>query len=149
VRRNIYKLTDGHSLPSLRASVAATENRVAPLDVGLRKKLISLLNDVQCNGVGAFSTSVLVSAGAQLTLMNTWAASWSSARSKLEYYQNTGSVAKAQLASYNIDFGVSGDALGDGWAEVIQDADVIPLAALPLVPGTPPIITSLPSRVMC
>jgi hypothetical protein len=121
--------------------VAATENNVVPLDVGLRKKLINLLNDVQCNGEGAFSTSVLVSAGAQLTLMNTWASSWSSARRKLEYYQNTGAVAKAQLASYNIDFGVSGDALGDGWDKVLQDADVIPLAALPLVPGKPPITT--------
>lgn len=41
------------------ASTVAIETSVAPLDVSLRKKLINLLNTVQCNGEEAFSTSVL------------------------------------------------------------------------------------------
>ena len=114
----------------------AVETSVAPLDVGLRKKLIDLLNTVQCNGEEAFTTSVLVAAGAQLTLINTWASSWSSDQGKLKYYDDTSANAKAQIVNYNIDFGVSGNALGDGWDQLIEDAAVLPLAALPLVPGT-------------
>lgn len=117
------------------ASTVAVETSVAPLDVGLRKKLINLLNTVQCNGEEAFSTSVLVAAGAQLTLINTWASSWSSDQGKLKYYDDTSANAKAQIVNYNIDFGVSGNALGDGWDQLIEDAAVLPLAALPLVPA--------------
>jgi hypothetical protein len=46
------------------------------------------------------------------TDFNTWASSWSSDQGKLKYYDDSSAVAKAQLVNYNIDFGVSGDALG-------------------------------------
>jgi hypothetical protein len=70
------------------------------------------------------------------TDFNTWASSWSSDQGKLKYYDDSSAVAKAQLVNYNIDFGVSGDALGDGWDQLIEDAALLPLAVLPLVPGT-------------
>jgi hypothetical protein len=108
---------------------------VAPLDIGLRKKLINQLNGVQCNGQQAFTKAFLVGVGAELSLMTSWSVSWSSDQSKLKYYQETSTVAKEQLVQYNSDFGVSVNALTDGWVQQMSDVGQIPAAAFALAPG--------------
>jgi hypothetical protein len=109
---------------------------VAPLDVSLRKQLLVLLNGVRCNGKKAFSSSVLVGTGGQLTLINSWATSWSTNQYKLKFYQTSAATAQQQLTDKNVDFGLPADAGASGWRESVADAAVLPLAAFPLVPGS-------------
>lgn len=104
--------------------------------VGLRKSLITLLNEVRCNGEKIFTTSILVASGAQLSVLVSWANSWATGSARLEYYQTSSEGGKAELAKGNIDFALTGNALGGTWRETIPDAGVLPIAALPLVPGT-------------
>jgi hypothetical protein len=120
-----------------RASTVAEENLVAPLDVSLRKKLLVLLNNVRCNDEKAFTSSVLVGTGGQLTLVNSWATSWSTNQYRLKYYQTSADTAEQQLTGNNVDFGVPADVGISHWRNSVADATVLPLAALPLVPGLP------------
>jgi hypothetical protein len=121
-----------------RASSVAIAVNVAPLDIGLRKKLLKLLNNVQCNGAEAFSKAFLVGVGAELSLMTSWQVSYSNDNDKLKYYQETSTVAKEQLIQYNSDFGISINSLTDGWVQQMSDVGQIPTAAFALAPGTPP-----------
>lgn len=109
---------------------------MAPLDVSLRKQLLVLLNGVRCNGKKAFSSSVLVGTGGQLTLINSWATSWSTNQYKLKFYQTSAATAEQQLTDKNVDFGLPADVGASGWRESIADAAVLPLAAFALVPGS-------------
>ena len=122
-----------------RASAVAEEALVAPLDISLRKKLISVLHDSLCNGQESFTRSILVGTGAQIGLMDTWAAYWSFGSATASYYPFTSATAREQMAAQNVDFGMLNEGLNDGQdLSKRLDADIalMPFAAQPIVPGT-------------
>jgi ABC-type phosphate transport system substrate-binding protein len=118
-----------------RASQEARNINVAPIDVSLRERLISLLNTVECNGKTAYETTYLVGTGTPLPLMTSWAVSWSSQLSKMKYFEGTSSNAKQQLSSSDVLFGVVSDGLSADWYAEMSDAALMPLTAYALVPA--------------
>jgi hypothetical protein len=119
-----------------RASDKVQDAYVAPIDISLRKRLISRLGTVKCNGEQAYSVSTLVGVGPSLTLFSSWSASWSGQENTMKYYQSTSAVAKGLLDEDNEDFGVSINGLSTGWSDKTKDVDMIPAAAFAVVPGT-------------
>jgi ribosomal protein S27E len=109
---------------------------VAPLDVSLRKRLVSLLNTVQCNGQQAYSTAYLVGLGAPTSLLTSWGVGWSSLETKIKYFQSTSDSARQQLSTYDADFGVVSDGLSAESQSQMSDAVLAPLAAYAMAPGT-------------
>jgi hypothetical protein len=108
---------------------------VAPLDVSLRKRLVSLLNTVRCNGQQAYSTAYLIGLGAPLSLITSWSVAWSSLDTKMKYYVGTSNDAKQQLKTYDVDFGLVNDGLSEEWVGQMSDAALMPMAAYAMAPG--------------
>jgi hypothetical protein len=106
------------------------------LPVIFRKRLISLLGNVQCNEEQAYTTSFLIGAGTQIGLFTSWAVSWSTDTTKMKYYESLADVAKQQLESYDEDYGITSTGIEDEWYTRISDLAVIPAAAYAVVPGT-------------
>jgi hypothetical protein len=125
----------------IRASAVAEEGLVAPLDISLRKKLLSVLHNALCNGEEAFTKSILVGTGEQIGLMDTWAAYWSFGSATASYYPLTSATAKEQMAASNVDFGIVNEGLDEDvkrdTERLSDDIALMPVAAQPLVPGTP------------
>lgn len=118
-----------------RASIEATKINVAPLDVSLRERLVSLLNTVRCNGQQAYSTAYLIGLGAPLSLITSWSVAWSSLDTKMKYYVGTSYDAKQQLKTYDVDFGLVNDGLSEEWVGQMSDAALMPMAAYAMAPG--------------
>lgn len=118
-----------------RASIEATKINVAPLDVSLRERLVSLLNTVRCNGQQAYSTAYLIGLGAPLSLITSWSVAWSSLDTKMKYYVGTSYDAKQQLKTYDVDFGLVNDGLSEEWVGQMSDATLMPMAAYAMAPG--------------
>jgi hypothetical protein len=118
-----------------RASTEATKINVAPLDVSLRERLVSLLNTVRCNGQQAYSTAYLIGLGAPLSLITSWSVAWSSLDTKMKYYVGTSYDAKQQLRTYDVDFGLVNDGLSEEWVGQMSDAALLPMAAYAMAPG--------------
>jgi hypothetical protein len=136
----VRTLTGDRDSLDIRTSAVAEEELVAPLDISMRKKLISVLHNAKCNGEESFTKSILVGTGAQIGLMDTWAAYWSFGSATASYYPLTSSAAKEQMAANNVDFGMLNEGLGDAVSSKRLDDDVVlmPAAAQPIVPGTRP-----------
>jgi ABC-type phosphate transport system substrate-binding protein len=109
---------------------------VAPLDISLRARLINLMSTVECNGATAYTTSYLVGVGSPLPLMTSWGVAWSAQLTKMKYYDGTSYVAKQQLSTNNVDFGLVSDGLSAEWHSVMSDAALMPITAYALVPST-------------
>lgn len=119
-----------------RASEGATQINVAPLPVSFRKKLISLLGDVQCNDKQAYSTSFLIGTGTQIGLFTSWSVAWSSGSTEMKYYESLPEVSNQQLETYDADYSVTSTGIGEQWFSRIPDLAVLPAAAYAVVPGT-------------
>jgi hypothetical protein len=119
-----------------RASQEAIKLNVAPLDVSLRRRLVSLLSTVQCNGRKAYSTSYLIGLGAPSSLFTSWSVGWSSLETKMKYFQSTSESARMELSTYDADFGVVDDGMSATWLSRMSDAVLMPMAAYAMAPGT-------------
>ena len=126
-----------------RASEGATQINVAPLPVSFRKKLISLLGDVQCNDKQAYSTSFLIGTGTQIGLFTSWSVAWSSTQTRAKFYLSSSTTGKDRLVNNNSDFSVTSNGLESSYVAQMPDAELVPTTAFALVPG---IIFSLNSK---
>jgi hypothetical protein len=108
---------------------------VAPLPVSFRKKLVSLLSTVNCNGEKAYTSSFLIGVGTQITLFTSWAVSWSTDTTTMKYYQSLSSIAKDQLFTLDEDYGVVSNGLSASDYELMPDVAIMPAAAYAVVPG--------------
>jgi hypothetical protein len=108
---------------------------VAPIDVSLRERLVSLLSTVQCNGQKAYTTSSLIGLGAPSSLFTSWGVGWSTLETRMKYFQSTSNYARQQLSTYDADFGMVNDGLPDAWLSQMSDAVLMPVAAYAMAPG--------------
>jgi hypothetical protein len=104
----------------------------------LRKRLIALLNTLNCNGQPAFSSSYLIGTGTGLQVFTSWAASWSSQQTMMKYFMTSSAQAEAHLSTYDIDFGAVADGLSAQWYARMPDVGLLPVIAFAIVPGTSP-----------
>jgi len=124
------------------AGQAAMNINIAPMAFTLRKRLLGLLNSVNCNGQRAYSTAHLIGSGSPLSIFSSWAVSWSVQQTRMKYYLGTSADAKEQVSTCDVDFGVVGDGLSDQWYARMPDAGLMPVIAYALVPGTCHILIS-------
>jgi hypothetical protein len=104
--------------------------------VTLRKRLIDLLNTIQCNNRQVYTTAYLVGVGPSLPLYTAWAVARSSTDTKVKYYLSSASTEAAQqLVSYDTDFGATDSGLSESWQVAIPDLALLPITAYATVPG--------------
>jgi hypothetical protein len=120
-----------------RAANLAIENGLVPIDVSLRKNLLDLFADIQCNNSPAIDTSYLIGSGPPLPIFTAWSSDWSSSQVTIKYFESTSAQAKSQLLTFDEEFGTTMNGVEAQWFSSIPDLTFAPAAVFGMVPSTP------------
>jgi hypothetical protein len=107
-----------------------------PLDLSVRKSVLELLNQVQCNGDRAFDTAYLIGTGPSLSVYTTWAVtSGSQEGATIKYYLSNSLLAKNRMATNSVDFGATSNGLSEEWYASIEGLALTPVVVYAFAPG--------------
>jgi hypothetical protein len=119
-----------------RASQVVEDIDYVPLDLSVRKSVLQLLNQVQCNGEQVFHTTYLIGTGPSLSVYTSWAvASNSNEGTTVKFYQSNSMSAKRRMVTSSVDFGATSNGLSDEWYPQIPSVALTPVVVYAFAPG--------------
>lgn len=112
------------------------------IDPSLRKRVLDLFGQVQCNNELAAETLYLIGTGPNTPIWATWSVEYSTTEASFKYFASSSQQSKQQLATFDADFGTTNNGLkqeDDRSKRSSDDVTLLPANAYALVPGTPPL----------
>jgi hypothetical protein len=107
-----------------------------PLDLSVRKSVLQLLNQVQCNGEQVFYTTYLIGTGPSLSVYTSWAVTSNSHQgATVKFYQSNSMSAKKRMVTNSVDFGATSNGLSDEWYPQIPSVALTPVVVYAFAPG--------------
>jgi hypothetical protein len=105
--------------------------------LSVRKSVLELLNQVQCNGERAFGKDYLIGTGPSLSVYTSWVvASGEQEGATIKFYLSNSMLAKNRMATNSVDFGATSNGLSEEWYASIEGLALTPAVVYAFAPGT-------------